>query len=436
MFVDSLHNEIILNTTYGSKACNATYRGLVAYDGNNFHDLDFGLDKHKGNPAAGGKIAWGCITYGNKTLFGGTFLSVGSNTLFAKSLALWNGAAWDTFPKFVFPNDLSGKGGGIAGYLKYNGKLWIYGAIDTIGGIITNNVATFDGNSFASIPAIPSNLDYYVGKMVVYKNKLIAIGDFYLLPNWTFARVAMFDGTSWSSVGTGVRGSIAFAEEMAIYQDTLYIAGSWQQSSGNVGNHIMKWDGTQLTDAGFGNFNDWGGITSLVVFKNRLYAFGGFTKAANQKAFGVAYYENGKWTVPQDSIGVSAPKYAVVYNDAIYMGGSFKNINGDTTIHNFAKLICPDFDASTGCISGILEQKLNTFQLSAFPNPATSKLKFKTELQGKGDLKVLSATGQVIHWQNEFDPTQELDIKALAAGFYLIQLRIDNKIGILKFIKE
>lgn len=436
MFVDSLHNEIILNSVYSYSTCNITYKGVFAYNGSNFRDLDYGIDKYNPNPFTAGNYMLDCTPYNGKTLFGGTFYSVGTNTLFAKSIALWNGTVWDTFPKFVFPNDLSGRGGGISSFLKYNGRLWMAGAIDTIGGITTNNVVNFDGTNFFSIPPITSTFDYYVNKIIGYKNKVIAIGNFYDPPLWSSARVAMFDGTSWSSVGSGVKGNMAFVYDMTIYKDTLYLAGSWSTADGNVSNYIMKWDGTQLLDAGFGVYHGSDYINSLVVYKNRLFALGGYNQAAGQKAYGISYYENGVWTVPKDSIANYGVRHGVVFNGDLYISGAFKNINKDTTIKNFAKLICPDFDAVSGCISG-LKERSNNLDVKVFPNPSKDKINIDFEQGIRIEkISITNTLGQVLCNVVRPVPNQQIDISLLPAGIYFLKAENTQGQGVFKVVKE
>jgi hypothetical protein len=436
MFLDSLHNEIILNSNYGYQACNVTYKGVFAYDGTSFRDLDFGLNKFDPNPSANGYKTMGCITYGDKTLFGGAFYTVGSNTLYAKSIALWNRTKWDTFPKFVFPNDLSARGGGINGFLKYQNKLWLYGSFDTIGGVAAKNISSFDGNTFAShnIPILDA-YNYNISKMILYKNKLIAGGPFYNT-TFTISRVAIYDGSSWASLGNGIIGSLSFVYDMAIYNDTLYIAGSWPQGAGNVSSHIMKWDGTQLSDAGFGNYYGTDAISSLVVYNNRLFALGNFKHAANQRAFGIAYYENGTWTVPKDSIANYGVRYGVVHNNALYIGGAFKNINNDTSIKNFAKLVCPDFDAASGCISAIKKGKLNNFTIKFFPNPVTDKLRLEFDNSITIDkLSISNTLGQQVLFINKPSTEQEIDVSFLPQGVYIVYLSNGINTFSTKFVK-
>ena len=436
MFIDSLHNEIILYSTYGYEICNTTYKGIFAYNGSNFHDLDFGINKHKPSLGTQGIPVNGCITFGNKTLFGGAFHSVGSTTLYAKSLALWNGAVWDTFPTHVFDNTPSfSSGGAFAGFLRWNNKLIMYGGFDTIGNTITKNIAAYDGNTFSAVPSIPVNNPATVTKMIVYKNKLIATGNFYDYPSFNMFRLAQFDGSDWAPLGNGVQGGLSACQDMAVYKDTLYIAGSFPKSAGNAGNYIMKWDGTQFYDAGFGDFCGSGTIWSLVPFKNRLYAFGGYACAANQKTFGMSFYENGKWTVSQDSIDNFITS-ALVYKDAIYIGGGFRSINGDTTIQKFAKLLCPDFDAASGCISG-LKESTKRITVKVFPNPSKNNLQLEFEPGDSIDKVIITnPLGQEIFKLLTPSTKQEIDVSQLPAGIYFLKAENSLGQGVFKVVKE
>ncbi len=437
MLIDSLHNELILYSMNGAQICNTTYKGLFAYNGSGFRDLDLGVNTHDPNASAGSQLVFDCITYGNKTLFGGGFYTVGTNTLYAKGLALWNRAKWDTFPVHCFSNKINGSGGGFFGFLKWQGKLWMYGKIDTIGATITKNLVAFDGSTFTPVPAIPVSHNDPIRKMIVYKNKLIASGIFFDYPSFSISRLAMYDGTSWAPMGVGVQGGIGNIYDMQIYKDTLYIAGTWAKAAGNVSNYIMKWDGNQLHDAGFGNFYGYGAIWNLLPYRNRLYAFGGFGHAANKKTSGVAYYENGQWTVPPDTIANAAIIAAAVYNDAIYIGGGFGSINGDTTIRNFARLQCPDFDAATGCLSGLRDNYKNRLNLKVFPNPANDKIFIEADYSVKiNSLIITNALGQQVFSMLNLEGKQEIDISELPQGVYF--LRAENKQGqsVFKVVKE
>lgn len=436
LWVDSLRNEIILYSGYGNKICNTTYKGLFAYNGYGFHDLDLGMETHDTlNPYTFDVYLKNLVNFNGKTIFGGTFNSVGSGRLPAKSIAVWNGAVWDTFPTPVFKNKVNPMGGGFHGFVKHNGKLWMYGGFDTIGNTITKNLVAYDGSTFTACPAIPVNDYGPITKMIVYGNKLVAAGAFSDAPAYNYWRLAQFDGTSWSPVGNGVRGNLSAAQDMIVYKDTLYIAGAFPKSDGNAGNNIMKWDGTQLLDAGFGEFCDYGAIWKMLIFKNRLYAFGGFSCAAGQKSFGIAYYENGTWTVPQDSVD-NLITSAVVYNNTIYIGGSFKSINGDTAIQKFARLVCPDFDALAGCASS-LQESFNHLDIKVYPNPANNRLYLECDPRSAIDeITILNTLGQELYRLLRPAPRQEIDISTLSGGVYFLKAKSNGAQAAVKLVKD
>jgi hypothetical protein len=236
-------------------------------------------------------------------------------------------------------------------------------------------------------------------------------------------------------VGNGIVGSIDNGADMIVYKDTLYIAGSFSKASGNAGNYIMKWDGSQLHDAGFGGFNGWSAITKMLVYRNRLYTFGYFGQAAGQKAFGVAYYENGQWTVPQDSIAGNIYS-AAIFNDAIYIAGNFLSIYGDPGMKYLAKLLCPDFDAGSGCLSGIKEQHTQ-LSLKAFPNPSHGRISLEPESHLRLDnITIINTLGQEVLKLQEPGPRPEIDLSGQPAGIYLIRVQSSEGLRILKIIKE
>lgn len=429
---DSLHNSIILNFQYENTLCNKEFKGILAYDGTSFQDLDFGIDLHDYiNPNSAGKLL-ASTRYNNKTLFGGYFKSVGSNTLFANGIALWNNVKWDTFPKFTFAHNLDDNSPpAIHGFLKDSGKLWIYGTFDSLGGIPGKNLYSFDGTTFVPYTIPVSDYDN-VHRLIKYKNKLIASGFFYDYPSYSISKLAMFDGTTWSSVDNGVKGGLAGVGDMIIYKDTLYIGGSFSKADGNKGNYVMKWDGTQLRDAGFGNYYGWGSINQFVVFRNRLYAFGIFLHAANQKAFNVAYYENGKWTVPQDSID-NTIQNAIVLNNELYIAGAFMSINGDPNLRYFAKLQCPDFDAASSCLSSIKENS-SELELRVYPNPVKNKFKIETDLNKIKSICLSDILGQIVYSSSVI--SNEIDISRFSNGLYFLTFQTYNEKKVVKIIKE
>ncbi len=348
MFVDSLFNQIVLNFTNLHNVCNTNFKGALTYNGYSYGNLDGGMNTHDTIAKTTSFNSFTAITYGNKTLYGGTFQSLGSNKLFSQSVGLWNGTKWDTFPKKMFNPKTIGSQPYVGGFYKTENKLWIYGSFDSIAGIACKNICTFDGTNFTPIN-IPVQTNIGIGQVIKYKGEIYIIGAFFNNPSTTIEKIIRYNPTTnvWSSVGNGLKGSFSTIRNMTIYNDTLYLAGSFNKADGHVGNYIMKWDGTQLYDAGFGNFYGWWYINQLLTFNNKLYAFGNFIYANDKTAYNCAYYENGKWTPNTDSLN-SPITNAVIFNNSIYISGAFNQIKGDTSIKCFAKLRCPNFD---NCIS-------------------------------------------------------------------------------------
>ena len=436
IFNNYAQDELLILSNYSYQTCNVTYKGVVAYNGTTFHDMDLGIDVQYPNPALGYSARINdCVEWNGKAIITGGFSTVGHDTLYSRAIAIWNGSVWDTFPNPLWsnipdPNVFVG----FSKLLKDNGKIWMFAGYDTLG---TSKFVPvlYDGSTFTHIPSIPVNVPSAIGKAVKYHNKLIVEGNFYDYPSYNFNKLAQFDGTSWAQMGVGVRGSLTGVAELAIYNDTLYIAGNFSKADGNSGNYIMKWDGNQLSDAGFGSWCGYGPVRKLLSFGNRLYAFGGFNCAANQKAFGVAYYENGQWTVPQDSIpnGVAD---AVVYKDAIYIGGDFESINGDSTLRKFVKLVCRDFDAANGCISG-LRESTKKLDVKIFPNPSTNKLYIEFEQNIFIDkVSISNILGQELYKEVKPLPKLEIDVSQLPRGIYFLKVENKNDQGFFKIVKE
>jgi len=426
IFVDSLHDELILNTTTSYSSCNIKYRGVFAYNPSGFRAMDLGLNAYDYlNLATGSARTYGCITFKGKTLFGGMFSSVGSNTLPAKALALWDGTKWDSLT-YTYPNyqvSTRGSDQSVYGFHRYDGKLWVCGVLDSLGGVSGKNLYTYEGNAFTA-RTIPITTNYSVARLVTYKNKMIASGLFYHYPSFSIFRLAQYDGNTWSSVGNGVQGGVGGVADMLEYKDTLYIAGSFSKWDGNKGNYVMKWDGTQLLDAGFSSdFRGWWVVYKLIEYRDKLYAFGNFTDSlGGQKAYSVAYYEKGKWTFPKDSFGHIIYS-AAVYHDELYVSGAFKDING-VSVPCLAKLRCPNFDAATGCISSLSKEAIEAKKIQIFPNPTNGIITTNLE----GEKIITNYLGQVLLTS----PEKEIDISHLPNGVYLI--RCGNRFG--KVLKE
>lgn len=428
LFKDSLNNKLILGFSTVNNICNKPFRGIVSFDGSNFDDLDIGVQTHTGGNSPGSCFAQICIPYNNKSLFGGFFQSVGSNTLLSPGLSYWNGANWDTMAKKPFkfyPN----KAPTVSALFKDNNNLWIGGVIDTIYNTPIKNLCYFDGTNYISANMTSKN-NAGVKEIIKYKNEIYLSGLFQDIPSTTYSKIVRYSAGEAYPVGNGIQGGSASVQDMIVFNDTLYVAGAFSTADGNVGNHIMKWDGMQFYDAGFGSFHDWGAISKLLIFKNRLYAFGAFTYAADEKAFGAAYYEKGKWVQSKDSTNISGVGGAEILNGQIYASGSFKNIDLDSTFDFFVRLKCPDFD---GCINDPINEFIN---LNIYPNPFKDKIIVENPNYLSSKISLVNTLGQILRDFQNLSAKSELDLSFLASGVYYLKIQNNSQQKVFKIIKE
>ncbi len=377
-----------------------------------------------GNP--GSCFAQLCIPYNNKSLFGGFFQSVGSNTILSPGLSYWNGANWDTLAKKPFKFYLS-KAPTVSTLFKDNNNLWIGGLFDTIYNMSVTNLCYFDGVNY--IPAnMTSKKNAGVREVIKYKNEIYLSGLFQDIPLTTYSKIVRYNSGQAYPVGNGIQGGSASVQDMIVFNDTLFVAGAFSTTDGNVGNQIMKWDGAQFYDGGFGSLFIDGAIFKLLIFKNRLYAFGSFTHAADKKAFGAAYYENGKWVQNKDSMNVGIVG-AEILNNNIYVGGTLNNVNSDPNLKFFLKLKCPDFD---GCVDSTSE----FINLNIFPNPVIDKMTIETSYFEDLTVALTNTLGQKLREYRLNEEKSVIDLSFLASGVYYLKTQSNHGQKVFKIIKS
>jgi hypothetical protein len=109
---------------------------------------------------------------------------------------------------------------------EYNENLIVGGNFETIGGIVSENIASYDGNNWSTF----GNWSYEPYELKVFNNQLYV--SFYF-GNWNgndFERVAILNGNSWSSLlynlsDYDMAGNGTF-RTIEMYQNYLYLGGS------------------------------------------------------------------------------------------------------------------------------------------------------------------------------------------------------------------
>ena len=216
---------------------------------------------------------------------GGSFDKAGG--VAANNIATWNGSSWATLG--------SGMNGGVGALVSFDEGsgpvLHAGGSFTTAGGVAANNIATWDGSSWAPLG---SGTNSGVYDLTTFDDgtgpALYAAGGFWTAGGVTASRIAKWNGSSWAPLGTGL-GTIGTGSvggfSLAVFDDgggaALYAGGSFMTAgftlaSGEVANHIARWNGSSWTPLGSGLDSP---VDALLVFDDgsgpAIYAGGGFT---------------------------------------------------------------------------------------------------------------------------------------------------------------
>ena len=162
---------------------------------------------------------------------------------------------------------------------------------------------------------------------IEYNGNLVVGGEFTEIADQPIEVVAMWDGTAWTQVGEPLADE---AYCFVVYNNELYVGGNVYNVDGNSSHTILKlvnnsWVGVDPND-------EIGVIEQMLVWNNELYV------ATNQygRPNRVMKYNGTTWT----QVGTTLPvgeKYQCleVFENELYVGGNFINLNGANRIAKF-----------------------------------------------------------------------------------------------------
>lgn len=433
VFVDSVHDKLIVSSKYMKYANGKVVRGVCSWNGYVWDSLSSGLNTHDTmNFDPNGNLLGG-ITYNGKLLAGGYFNSIGGVN--ATSIALWNGSNWDSLPVRAFKFLDGNFSAMVYGFLKHNNKLYVHGEFDTIQGQKANGLATYDGISFQPI-LLPFANPAVITSMIVFNNEIYIAGNFYESGNPNVSDIYKFNGTSWTDVGGSIKGAFSSVGAMAVYNNQLYVGGYFNKASGNAGNLLMKWDGFNWNDAGWGSTLDNGAIWKLIVHHNKLFAFGTSEYASDLYASRAAVFDGNQWCAFKDTIenGIIS---AAVYHDTIYVAGAFKKIKSDTSKKYIAKLINESLVNNCNSVR-LTEKELSDNQIIIYPNPVKKILNIEFNSFDTSNLKfeLINSLWQTIQIVGDSQQKEYIDLSFLASGIYYLKVQNNLEQKVFKIIKE
>jgi hypothetical protein len=423
---DSVHNELIVSSKFMNKVGSLPVRGVTRWNGIKWDSLAGGLNTHniQLSPNNGNSLVMDCIPYNGKTLFCGSFASIGG--INATGLAIWDGLKWDSLPKRAFKFD---NPAWVKGMFRLGNLIYIYGIFNSINGQAASSLGIWDGTNFQPI-ILPRSTEIW--KVLKYKNELYVAGRFGDDLTDTLNNIMRFNGINWYSVGGGVWGSYGEALSMEIYNNELYVGGHIENIGGNPAQNVMKWDGSQWYTVGFGNDSDPAAtITKLIVHNNKLFAFGYYQKAAFMPAYYASVFDGTKWCT-FDSLNAGIPS-ATIFQDSICIIGAF-TMAGSTPVEHIARL--RDENLYKNCNGvGIKEHKVDE-TISIYPNPVSNTLFLSSEqyFEKGTEIEITNLLGQTVLKLNY---SNEIDVSSLPSGCYILKMMSPAKQKFhSKFLKE
>ena len=227
---------------------------------------------------------------GSDLYVGGDFIQAGGVP--ANNVARWNGSSW------VSLGTGSGNGGnGVSGNvnaLTVSGSdLYVGGSFSQATGVPANNVACWNGSSWASLSTGSGNgVNNVVDALAVSGSDLYVGGSFTQAGGIPANYIARWNGSSWASLGAesgnGVRGGVI---ALAVSGSDLYVGGLFTEAGGLAANRVVRWNGSSWASLGTGSGN--GGVFALAASGGNLYIGGNFGQAGGQVSVGIA-----QWVLP------------------------------------------------------------------------------------------------------------------------------------------
>ncbi|MEZ6241450.1 MAG: GC-type dockerin domain-anchored protein [Phycisphaerales bacterium] len=282
-------------------------------------------------------------TFQGDLIAGGYFDSAGG-VAGTEKLARWDGSAWHSMgaESSSFLNsiwDLVVWDDGTTGE-----QLYIAGNYVDIGGAGgPDHISKWDGTTYTEVGgtiggAVPLIvLDLLVADLGDGE-KLYASGRFLNIGGVPANNVAVWDGNTWAALGDGIRPTAGFAQgiHMVAWDDgngmALYVGGSFGLAGGNPALRVAKWDGANWSPMGDGFDLT---VQELVVFDDgsgeALYALGSFTHSGAAPVAHIARWNGSSW----EQVGAGADGNvlgALVYDAGegvgLQIGGGFANAGG------------------------------------------------------------------------------------------------------------
>ncbi len=402
---------------------NDTFGNIVAYDGNQLHNILDGIGACWNGGCAG---VVSIIRYRENIIASLVRSATYESDIQVIGIGGWNGEQWH-------PLD-----GGIASdYLPFvqqyfpataydfciaDNTLYVAGSIHIIDSMPACALGAWDGTQWHTYMQEPGPGEFVLANSIAkYKGSIYLGGNILLHINGEEVRdLTRYDGTSWQKVGEVLQGFNTNLRDLEVFQDKLYVAGYFTQADGNPGNSIMSWDGEQWNDLG-GGVCGYGIIDDLFVYKDKLYVAGLFDCIGGIEAHNVAVWDGAKWCSIGNSTFNRAVNTIAVWRDTVYAGGQFYEIDGQS-VRFLARYVGDAGQQNCSIVSVASPGVVSGASLSVSPNPAHTRMTISVSGAGAAlHYEVFDLLGQVYWSYNSCSEKKEIPVADWPAGWYVVR---------------
>lgn len=312
-------------------------------------------------------------------------------------LTIFNGASWTTI-------DIPTNNASVTAFGIFNGDLIVGGKFDTINGVAAENIAKWNGTTWAPLG---QGVDSYVYALKTYNNELYAAGFFLHAGGQPANYIAKWNGASWSGVGQGFDSNVRALE---IFNNELYVGGYFR-NAGSVPCYsgLAKWNGSALT--GVGSVKDYGtGVHALRVYNGELYIGGGFDSIAGIASHDVIRYNGSAFASTGNNLTNSVDCFEE-YNGRLYAGGWFC-INPYMNCNN-GRIAVLD----TTSVSGMDLPETPAF--AVYPNPAREMINIDLPAGTVLQMTLYDMRGAAL---KRMKNVNQIQVNDLPDGIYLLEI--------------
>ncbi len=322
----------------------------------------------------------------------------------------------------------------------YSNKLMTPQEVEISPGKSVTNIALWNGSSWTSVFNIDTLFSAGgpcgIQTIAEYKGELYFGGNMNPHGKPSISEIVRFDGQHWKDVGGGIQNTgLGGVNKLLVWKGDLFACGEFFERQGAPGNCIARWDGTSWHKLAGGVLqgNYEGDIEDMVVFNNKLYCVGRFSTADGIDAPGMAAWDGQKWCSVSDDFNGQVVSSVSLFNGSLYMSGSFRANNGDSSYRFLAKWKGGDF--SDACSQGLSVPATSGSTNSdlVYPNPAYDHVYVRTP--SIKSIIFYDAVGRCVLRVSDNNLKQGIDIHSLPGGLYTVRIVSDNHIAIDKILK-